>query len=214
MVVDQLSTQRFCARTSCTLMPLLLLSPEPKWFSNTLNSASPCAPRPSLSASARRPFVDGSPAPNRPASPSACTIIPPGLFPSHARPVPNSKPRSSLCVASAAPTLKSGCFSLSPRPHSRAFCAVITSIASPLSNLPNLPPCATNVLPQATSSTSTSRSSAAFIAQASAPPVIAPSATQAPASKVSTSPSTITPALPSLVSSLTKAPRASSTLCT
>src|SRR5450432_3815598 len=85
MVVDQLSTQRFCARTTCTLMPLLLLSPEPKWLSNTLNSASPCAPRPSLSASARRPFVDGSPAPNRPASPSACTIIPPGLFPSHAK---------------------------------------------------------------------------------------------------------------------------------
>src|SRR5450432_626172 len=95
MVVDQLSTQRFCARTTCTLMPLLLLSPEPKWLSNTLNSASPCAPRPSLSASARRPFVDGSPAPNRPASPSACTIIPPGLFPSLARPAPNSKPTLS-----------------------------------------------------------------------------------------------------------------------
>src|SRR5450432_6169 len=61
-------------------------------------------------------------------------------------------------------------FSRSPRPPSRAFCAVITSIASPLSNLPNLPPCAMNARPQATSSISTLRSSAAFIAQASSRP--------------------------------------------
>src|SRR5450432_6165 len=120
MVVDQLSTQLFRARTTCTLMPLLLLSPGPKWLSNTLNSASPCALLPSLLASARRPFVDGSPAPSRPAFPSACTIIPPGLFPSRARPVPNSKPRSSLCAASAAPTLKSASPGLQGHPLARS----------------------------------------------------------------------------------------------
>src|SRR5450432_412550 len=213
MVVGQLSTQRLCARTTCTLMPLLLLSPEPKWLSSTLNSASPCAPRPSLSASARRPFVDGSPAPNRPASPSACTIIPQGLFPSLARPAPNSKPRSSLCAANAAPTLRSGWFSPSPRPHSPASCAAIISTASLLWNLPNLRLCATNATPQATSFTSTSRSSAAFIAQASAPLVTALIATQAPASSPCTSPSTTTPASPSLVCSQTNGLPAPSTLC-
>jgi hypothetical protein len=59
MVVDQLSTQCFCARSTCTLMPLLLLSPGPRWLSNTLNLASPCAPLPSLSVSAKRPSAAG-----------------------------------------------------------------------------------------------------------------------------------------------------------
>src|SRR3977135_943033 len=214
MVVDQLSTQRFCARSTCTLMPLLLLSPGPKWLSNTLNSASPCAPLPSLSASAKRPSAAGWLAPKRAAFPLAWSTVLPCLIISLAKPLLSSKPRSSLCAANDAPTPKSWCFPPSPRPPSPASCAVIASIGSPLSILPKRRLGATNAPPPANSSTSTSRSSGAFFAQACAPPVIAPSATQAPASKVSTSPSMITPASPSLVSSLTKAPRAFSTLWT
>ena len=95
MVVDQLSTQRLPARTSRTLMLLLLLSPELKWLSNTLNSTSPCAPQPTLSASAKRPSAAGWLAPKKAAFPLAWSIVL-RCSSSAARPLPLEEPILAL----------------------------------------------------------------------------------------------------------------------
>ncbi len=75
---------------NATLTPLT----RAQWLSNTRNSASLCAPPPSLTVSARRRFGAGSLAPSRPGSRSACTITP-GLFPSlgDQRPARSPNPR-------------------------------------------------------------------------------------------------------------------------